>query len=57
MSAVNPKFCYLCSSPLEKQSYGWFQCSSDNCGEMFRTYKDADNNQIVTLFRTPFTPE
>lgn len=54
---VNPRFCFVCGSKLEKIDSGFYQCENEKCGEVFISFKDQNNNQSITLITTPFTPK
>lgn len=57
ISSVTPRFCFICGSELKDEGHDWLQCESEECAEMFRTYKDDKGNQHVMMIRTPFTPK
>jgi len=57
VSVFTARFCFVCGSKLKDAEHDWIQCSSEDCGEMFRINKDSEGNRYVFMLRTPFTPK
>jgi len=55
---VYPNFCFICGSKLERAGSRYFQCSSENCGEVFyASIHGNTGNKTIMHIRTPYTPK
>ena len=54
---VSPNFCFICGSELKECGHGYYQCQSEECGELYLPYIDtaAGKNQCIMHIRTPFS--
>lgn len=51
-----PRFCFICGMKLTKVGWGWLQCESEQCGEIYLPFMDKDKNQCLMHQRNPFSP-
>jgi hypothetical protein len=49
-------FCFICGSELEEVDMGFYQCKSEECGELFLPYLDKNKNQCIAQIITSYSP-
>lgn len=53
----NTIYCPRCTAKLEDMNDNWYQCSNDECNEMFYFELLENGNSRVTHIKTPFTKD
>jgi len=59
IAGAMPRFCFICGSKLEECGMGYYQCQSEECGEVYLPYIEDFRNENLSVMhiRTPFSPK